>query len=279
MNHGVLIVNAALTGMVPTKAEVPHLPESPAEIAEDCARVREAGASIVHLHARENGKPTYRKEVYARIIGAVRERCPDIVICVSCSGRSVRELDQRSEVLELDGDLRPDMASLTLGSLNFPGTASVNDPETIVGLARRMQERGIRPELEAFEPGMVENARYLLRKGVLEEPLYFNILLGSRGTAGCTPINLAAMTAALPDGATWALAGIGRFQLPAHLMSIAAGGHIRVGLEDNIWFDAARTELATNAGLVERVVRIAGEAGRRPATPAEVREQLGLTPR
>jgi uncharacterized protein (DUF849 family) len=126
---------------------------------------------------------------------------------------------------------------------------------------------------------MVENARYLLRKGVLETPLYFNLLLGSRGTAGCTPLNLAAMTAALPEGSHWALAGIGRFQFPAHLMAIASGGHVRVGLEDNVWYDAEQTRLATNADLVERIVTIAREAGRRPATPAEVRSLLGLPAR
>jgi len=279
MDGSLLIVNAALTGMVPTKAQVPHLPETPAEIAEDCARVAALGASIVHLHAREHGRPTHRKDTYARIIGAVREVCPDIVVCVSCSGRNVREVEQRSEVLELEGDVKPDMASLTLGSLNFATQASENSPDTIVALAHRMNERGIRPELEAFEPGMVEYARYLERKGVLRAPHYFNLLLGSRGTASCTPLNLAAMTSALPHEAHWAVAGIGAFQYTAHLMAIAAGGHVRVGLEDNIWFDAARTELATNPALVERVVRIAGDAGRTPATPTQVRTLLGLASR
>ncbi|MEM8885348.1 MAG: 3-keto-5-aminohexanoate cleavage protein, partial [Planctomycetota bacterium] len=232
-----IIINAALTGMVPRKADVPHLPETPDEIAADAARVAAAGASIVHLHARVHGEPTHEKEVYGDIVEAVRARCPELVICVSCSGRHVRELAQRSEVLELDGDRKPDMASLTLGSLNFPGQASVNDPTTIAGLATRMREHGIRPELEAFEPGMVEVAHYLLRKDVIDAPLYFNLLLGSRGTAACTPMNVAAMTAALPAGSTWALAGIGRFQFGANLMAIAAGGHVRVGLEDNVWMD------------------------------------------
>ena len=267
-----LIVNAALTGMVLSKDQNPHVPETPEEIAADCARVRDAGASIVHLHARVNGEPTHRADVYASIVQAVRERCPELIVCVSCSGRHVTSVDERAEVLSV----QPDMASLTLGSLNFPGQASVTAPDTIAALASHMHEAGVMPELEAFEPGMVEVASYLVRKGVLRAPLYFNLLLGSRGTAGCSPANLAAMQAALPDGSVWALAGIGRFQYAAHLMAIASGGHVRVGLEDNGWFDAARTVPATNAGLVERVVRIAADAGREPATPDETRALLGL---
>ena len=276
---GSLIINVALTGMVPRKAQNPHLPETPEEIAADAARVRDLGASIVHLHAREAGLPTHRRDAYARIVAAVRERAPDLIICVSCSGRTVTELAQRAEVLELEDDLRPDMASLTLGSFNFPSQASVNTPETIAGLAGRMAERGIVPELEVFETGMIETSRYLLLKGILKTPLYYNLLLGSRGTAACTPLNLGTMLAALPDGATWALAGIGRFQFGAHLMAIAAGGHVRVGLEDNLWHDAARTTPATNAGLVERIVSIAREAGRQPASPAEARAMIGLPAR
>jgi len=272
-----VILNLAATGMVPMRENTPHVPLTPEEIAADCARVRELGVSVVHLHAREaDGTPTYRKEAYARIIGAVRERAPDLVICVSCSGRNVPDLERRSEVLDLEGDLKPDMASLTLGSLNFPRQASVNTPEVIAGLATRMAEKGIVPELEVFEVGMIDVARYLLRKGILKAPLYFNILLGSLGTASLSPLNLGTMLAALPDGSAWGLAGIGDYQLRANVMALCSGGHVRTGLEDNIWYDAERTKLATNPMLVERVADVARTLGRRPATPAEARAILGL---
>ena len=152
-----LIINAAVTGMVPTKAENPHLPVTPDEIAEDCLRCYRAGASIFHLHARdEQGKPTYRADVHREIIGKVRAKCPDAVICVSTSGRVYGSFEERSEVLDLDGSVKPDMASLTLGSLNFPKQASVNEPSVIRRLAERMHERGIVPELEVFDWGMID---------------------------------------------------------------------------------------------------------------------------
>ena len=183
-----LIVNAALTGMVPMKSDNANVPITPDEIAEDAARCREAGAAIVHLHAREaDGTPTWRADVYAEIIRKVRERCPDVVVCVSTSGRLWSELEKRAEVLELEGDVKPEMASLTLGSLNFPGQASVNEPSMILDLAERMYDRGIMPELEVFDFGMVDFGRYLLERGVLRPPSYFNLLLGSLGTLSASP--------------------------------------------------------------------------------------------
>jgi hypothetical protein len=161
-----LIINAALTGMVPTKADNPALPITPEEIAEDAARCVHAGASILHLHARdEKGGPTYRAEVYARIITAIREHRPDAIVCVSTSGRTFKSFEERSEVLWLEGDLKPELASLTLGSLNFPKQASVNEPEMIHSLAGCMSERGIVPELEVFDFGMVDYAKTLLDRG------------------------------------------------------------------------------------------------------------------
>jgi 3-keto-5-aminohexanoate cleavage enzyme len=170
-----LIVNAALTGMVPQQADNASVPVLPEEIAADAERCRAAGASIVHLHAREtDGAPAYRRELYAEIIARVRERCPDVIVCVSTSGRTFRSFEQRADVLELDGDARPELASLTLGSLNFPTQASVNEPATIRALAERMAERGIVPELELFDLGMADYLRYLLQRNVLRPPLYGN---------------------------------------------------------------------------------------------------------
>ncbi len=169
------------------------------------------------------------------------------------------------------------MASLTLGSLNFPRQASVNAPATIQGLAERMRERGIVPEWEVFDFGMLDYAAYLRGRDLLGDPVYVNLLLGSLGTLAATPLNLALLVERLPAGATWAATGIGRFQLQVNRLAIAMGGHVRVGLEDNIWFDDARTDLATNARLVgERLVRIARAMGREPATPDQVRERLQM---
>ena len=274
-----LIVNVALTGMVPTKADNPAVPVTPSEIVEDAERCVRAGASIVHVHARDDdGAPTWRAAVYAEIVGGIRERCPGAIVCVSTSGRSWKELERRAQVLDLEGALRPDLASLTLGSLNFPKQASVNDPETIVALAERMHERGIVPELEVFDLGMTDYARFLVERGVLRPPFVFNVLLGSLGTLAATPLNLAMVTGALPEGSVWAGAGIGRFQLAVNVLAIASGGHVRVGLEDNLWLDVEKTRPATNLALVERLVSLAHAVERPIATPAEARELIGLPP-
>jgi 3-keto-5-aminohexanoate cleavage enzyme len=272
-----LIVNLAPTGMVPTKAMTPHVPVSTAEILDEVAACVELGASIIHLHARdEHEVPTHRKEAFAPLVEGVRRIDPNLVICVTCSGRFAGELDQRAEVLELDGDAKPDMASLTLGSNNFVQQASVNSPAIIKGLAERMRERSIKPELEVFEPGMVAFGEYLVRKGLIAEPCYVNILLGNLGTSPLTPGALASFLALIPAGWTWALAGLGAFQLDANLMAIAAGGHVRVGLEDNIWYDRDRTRLATNRALLRRVAQQAELAERPLATARQVRSMLGL---
>lgn len=275
-----MIVNAAVTGMVPTKRDSAAVPITPDEIAENAECCVRAGASIVHLHARDRaGEPTYRADAYAEIVSRVRERCPDVVICVSTSGRVHKTLEERSEVLGLDGDERPELASLTLGSLNFPRQASVNDPAMIQALAERMAERGIVPELEVFDLGMVDYAKHLIGRGVLRPPHYFNILLGSLGTLSASAFNIGLVAEALPSGSTWAGAGIGRFQLQVNALAIAAGGHVRVGLEDNLWLDNAKTKPATNLALVERVVGIARAMGREIATPAETRAVVGLPAR
>lgn len=272
-----LIVNACLTGMVSTKADNPSLPVTPEEIASDARRCVDAGAAIVHLHARDDeALPTYRLDVYRAVVSAVKELCPDVVVCVSTSGRTFKTFDERSAVLDLDGDLTPELASLTLGSLNFPTQASVTEPEMIARLAGRMLERGIVPELEVFDLGMLDYAAYLVDRGVLREPFYVNILLGSLGTLSATPANLALLAQSVPQGATWSAAGIGRFQFRVNAMAVTMGGHVRVGLEDNLYLDTEKRQLATNAALVERVVALACAAGREPATPDEARALIGL---
>jgi 3-keto-5-aminohexanoate cleavage enzyme len=275
-----LIINLAPTGMVPTRADTPHVPLTPDEVAADVRRCRDAGASIVHLHPRDAAEePTQSPDRAAEFIAAVRAVAPDIIVCITTSGRRQPELEARAAVLDLDGDVRPEMASLTLGSLNFPKQASVSAPATIQGLAERMRERGIVPEWEVFDLGMLDYAAYLRGRGLLGDPVYVNLLLGSLGTLAATPLNLALLVERLPAGATWAATGIGRFQLTVNRLAIAIGGHVRVGLEDNLWFDDVRTDLATNPRLVERLVRIARAMGREPATPDQVRTRLGISGR
>jgi 3-keto-5-aminohexanoate cleavage enzyme len=275
-----LIINAALTGNVPTKAQNPYVPVPPEEIVEDCERCVAAGASVVHLHARDgDGKPTYRADVYAEILAGVRERCPDVIACVTTSGRVHREFEQRAEVLDLDGELKPDLASLTLGSMNFPTQASVNEPDTIARLAERMNERGIVPELEIFDFGMVDYAKFLIERGLLQPPYYFNLLLGSLGTLSATPFNLAGLVQSLPESAIWSAAGIGRFQFFVNTMAVTMGGHVRVGIEDSLYLDSEKQRLASNVALVERIAAVATAVERGVASPAQARETIGLARR
>ncbi len=270
---GKLIIQLAPTGMVPTRKDSPYVPITPEEIAEDTCRAYKLGVSSVHVHARdEAGNPTYKKEVYAEIFSAIRRKCPDIIICASTSGRADRSLEHRAEVLEL----KPDMASLMMGTVNFIKNPSLNSQEDIIALARMMEEHGVKPELEAFEPGFVNVAKYLASKGHLRPPLHFNLLMGSLGSVPADTRDLVYMAGSLPGGSTWGAGGIGRYQLQVNVASMLMGGHVRVGLEDSLYYSYPEKELATNEQLVERVVRIAGELGREIATPAEARAILGL---
>lgn len=272
-----LIINLALTGNVPTKEMTPHVPISVDEILDDAARCAALGASIIHVHARdESGESTHRKEYFAPIIEGIRAIDPELIVCATCSGRFISSLDDRADVLDLTGAARPDMGSLTLGSNNFVQQASVNSPQVIRGLALRMLERNIRPELEVFEPGMLTMAAYLVKKALMPEPAYVNILLGNLGTAPATPGSLDSFLSLIPKSWTWAVAGIGNYQLQANAMGIASGGNVRVGLEDNIWWNGDRTRLATNEMLVKRVGELAELMERPISTPAETRERLGL---
>jgi 3-keto-5-aminohexanoate cleavage enzyme len=232
-----LVINLALTGMVPRRKDNPYLPVTPEEIAADVQRCFHAGARIFHIHARgKDEEPVYHREVFAEIIRKIKQNVPDAIICATTSGRVYKSFEERSDILDLAGDLKPDLASLTLGSMNFPKQASVNDPEMITKLARRMAERGIMPELEIFDFGMLDYAHYLIGRGVLKPPFIFNLLLGSLGTLSATPLNLALLIERLPPGSFWGAAGIGRFQFSMNALGVAMGGNVRTGLEDNLYY-------------------------------------------
>ncbi len=277
MNIDKLIINVALTGIIPTKDENPYLPVTPREIAVETKRVYDLGASIVHIHARDrNGSPSYKKEIYREIIGRIRDLCDDIIITVSTSGRRTKDLEKRMEVLDLDGDYKPDMASLTLGSLNFLKDYSLNPPETIITLITRMNSAGIKPELEVFDTGMVNYMKYLYRKGLLTGTNYCNLIFGSLGTMPATPRSLVHVLEDLPESVVWAATGVGRFAFRIQSLSVVIGGHVRVGLEDSLYMDENKTELATNEKLVLRIKRLAEALGREIATPGEARRILNL---
>jgi 3-keto-5-aminohexanoate cleavage enzyme len=268
-----LIITLAPTGMIPTKNETPYVPLTPEEIINDTYEAYQLGASVVHVHARDKqGRPTHEKEIFKEIFEGIKKKCPDIVICATTSGRINPQVEHRAEVLELS----PEMASLTVGSLNFPQAASVNPLQTIKSLATKIKERGIIPELEIFEAGFINTAKYLAKKGILERPLHFCLLLGSLGSIPANISDLAYLVGSLPLGSTWSATGIGRFQIQINTAAILMGGHVRVGIEDSIFYNYPSKELATNKKLVERIVRISRELNRDIATPAEAREILGL---
>jgi uncharacterized protein (DUF849 family) len=275
-----LIVNFTPTGMVPTKAMTPHVPVAVSEIVEDVHAAWDVGITMVHLHARDErtGEPTWRAEVYGAIIEGIRAFAPDLVVCVSLSGRTFPDFEKRSEPLRLEGALKPDMGSLTLGSMNFARQPSINSPEMIQRLAAEMRRLGIVAELEAFDAGMVNYAKFLEKKALLAPPHYFNLLLGNIATAQADHLHLATMVRDLPDGAIWSAAGIGDAQLPMNATAIACGGGVRVGLEDNIWYDSARTRLARNIDLVRRVHALAEVNERSVMQPGTLRALLQLEP-
>ncbi len=236
--------------MVPTKAMTPHVPISVNEIVEQTHEAYELGVTIAHLHARdENGVPTSDPKTYEQILSGLRKHCPQLVTCLSTSGRNTPEFEKRSAVIEL----APDMCSLTLGSLNFVQQASVNSPEMIVRLASKMKDYGVKPELECFNLGMINYGKYLLHKGVLEGSCYWNLLFGNINGYQSSLSHIAAATTEVPEGHHIALGGLGRQQLAANVTAIAQGYGVRIGLEDNIHQTGDKKTLGTNIGQVKRI--------------------------
>lgn len=277
LNHEKIIINFAPTGVIPTKKMTPYVPITPDEIVEDILECARKGANIVHIHACDDlGNRTYKKGYYKQIISGVREHS-DIVISVSCSGRSFSDLERRSEVLNLESEFKPEMASLTLSSLNFNKIASINSPDVIKGLASKMLDRGIKPELEVFDLGMINYARYLIRKGFLMPPFYFNIILGNVACAQAKPLHLGLILEEIPDNSVVTVGGIGNFQHSMNIMGIIFANGARVGLEDNIYFDIERRKLATNLEMVERITNQIDALGYKIASPEYVREHLELS--
>jgi len=234
------------------------------------------GMKIPDYQPEDTGLPTFKKEVYAEIISGIRRYSKDLIICVSLSGRTFQEFEQRSDVLLLDGELKPDMGSLTLSSINFNNIASINSPEMIIALASKMKKRKILPELEAFDAGMINYAKYLEKKGLLEPPHYFNLLLGNIACAQADMLHAGIMINDLPPQSYWSLAGIGNAQLKMNSLGIIFGGGVRVGLEDNIWYDSGRTRLVRNIELLQRIHKLADANERNIMSSSKLRELLNL---
>ncbi|MCL5256294.1 MAG: 3-keto-5-aminohexanoate cleavage protein [Chloroflexi bacterium] len=265
-----VIISVAPTGSVPTREHTPHVPLTPQEIAADVYRCWQAGAAIAHIHARDaQGRPTADKAVFAEIKERIESKC-DIIVMISTGGRASSLQEDRAAPLTL----RPEMASLTTGSVNFPTSVYVNSPSLIEALAKEMKSLGIKPELEIFDTAMITNALDLLKKQLILAPLHFQFVMGVQGAIAATPKNLFHLVESIPPGSTWSVAGIGRAQLPMTALGLLLGGHVRVGLEDNLQY--SKGVLATNQQLVERVARLAGELGRPVCSPDEARAILGL---
>ncbi|HEY9084352.1 MAG TPA: 3-keto-5-aminohexanoate cleavage protein [Candidatus Tyrphobacter sp.] len=268
-----LIVTCAPVGAEVMPHQTPYLPVTPHALGETAAAIRAAGASIVHVHCRnDDGSNTHAVERFREAYAAIRARS-DLIVQFSTGGAIGMSAQERAAVLELC----PEMASLTCGTVNFGEGVFENSFPLMRMLLQRMHEFGVRPELEIFDKGHLSNARRLEREGLLAFPQHVEFVLGVPGGLEATVQNLCDLVDDLPAGCTWSVAGIGRAQLPMATAAIAMGGHVRVGLEDNLYYSKGR--LARNEELVERVARIAREVGREVAQPDEARAMLGLAPR
>lgn len=266
-----LIITVAPVGAEVTKKDNSSLPLTALEIAEEAVRCEEKGASIIHLHVRDSqGDPTQDKEIFRAAIEEIKKRT-NLIIQPSTGGASWMTAEERLQPVEL----KPEMATLTTGTVNFGEEVFFNPPLVVETFAKKLVKNGVKPEIEVFEAGMIQNALNLVKKGILQMPLHFDFVMGVPGGIPGELRHLLHLVETLPAGCTWTVAGVGRAELPLAVMAIMLGGHVRVGFEDNIFY--SKGVLAkNNAELVEKIARIAGELGRPVATPDEARKILGL---
>ncbi len=268
---GKLIITAAICGAEVTKENNPSVPYTVEEIGREAEAAYKAGASIIHLHVREDdGTPTQSKERFKACIDEIKKRCPDVIIQPSTGGAVGMTDEERLQPVELN----PEMATLDCGTLNFGGDEIfVNTENTIKNFAKIMNEKNVKPEIEVFDKGMVDLAIRYHKQGFIKAPMHFDFVLGVQMDA--TVRDLAYLVHSLPEGSTWTVAGVGRHEIPMAVAAIIMGGHARVGFEDNVYL--SKGVLAkSNAELVEKVARISREIGREVATPDEARKILGL---
>lgn len=279
------IITAALTGNWGDKSNIPALPMTPQEIADAAYACWKEGAAMVHLHMRdEEGRPTMRTDLFEETIRLIREKC-DVIINITSSGGQSFESGMAPDEARLEpfralqGDVKPEMGSFDCGTLNWlHKTIFENSPAFLEQLGPLMQEEGIKPELEIFDVGMVENAKHYIKTGVLKAPCHFQLMMNAAGGMSGTIENLVYLKNQLPADCTWSSSGISKSHMPILLAALAMGGHVRVGLEDNAYF-AKGVPAESNAQLVRRAANIIREAGYQVATPDEAREILGLKKR
>ena len=248
------IINFTPTGTQTTR-ENSYAPLIPTEIIEEVHEAYELGITMTHIHARDpiTLENTYKKEIYEEIINGIKKHCPNLTICVSLTGRNYPEFEKRSEVLEL----RPDMGSLTMSSLNFPKSASVNEPSMILNLIEKMDNYGVIPEIECFDSGMLNYTNYLINKGILKGPHYINVILGNIYNAQPNLSTLSSIHSNKPLNSIMCVGGIGKEQLKSNIIGLLYFDGIRIGLEDNLYYnDKDKTK---NIDLLKRVHRIFGE--------------------
>lgn len=290
-----VIITCALTGAGDTVRKSPHVPVTPEQIARNAVEAAAAGAAVVHIHVRdpETGDPSRDPKLYREVVERIKETGTDVVINLTAGMGGDLVIDPDDPLTHLPGtdlvgglerlphveDLLPDICTLDCGSLNFGDGSNlyVSTPDMLRAGARRIQELGVRPELEIFDTGQLWFAKQLLAEGLLDAPTVFQLCMGVPWGAPADPGVLQSMVNMLPDGARWASFALGRMQMPWVAQSILLGGHVRVGLEDNLYL--GKGSKATNAQLVERAVTLTESIGARVATPDEARATLGLKKR
>ena len=268
-----LIITACICGAEVTKEHNPAVPYTVEEITSEAKSAYDAGASIIHLHVREDdGTPTQSADRYKVCIDAIKNVCPDVIIQPSTGGAVGMGNDERLQPITLN----PEMATLDCGTCNFGGDdIFVNTENMIIDFANKMYARGIKPEIEVFDKGMIDMALRLHKKGVIKDPMHFDLVLGVNGGISATARDIVFMVGSLPAGSTWTAAGIGRNEFPVAAFGIIMGGHVRVGFEDNIYLEKGLLA-KSNGELVTKAVRLAKEFGRETARPDEARKILGL---
>jgi len=269
-----LIVSVGLTGSHITKAQTPAIPITPGEIVASAIEARRAGAAVLHVHVRDphTGQGTQDPAVFRQVVEPLRERT-DAILCLTTSGIPGRNLPTGERIAPLD--LKPEMASFDAGSINMAGGIFLNTPDFLDALAAKAIACGVKLELECFDVGHVMTCLRYLKRGRIASPAHFQFVLGTPYGLPATARSLLHVTDLIPAGSTWSVIGVGRAQTEMAMLAMVMGGHVRVGLEDNIRY-RPRELAESNAQLVERVVRIAGELGRPVATPDEARRLLGL---
>ncbi|HKZ98471.1 MAG TPA: 3-keto-5-aminohexanoate cleavage protein [Thermoplasmata archaeon] len=272
-----LIITVAPTGSVPRKKDTPHVPVTPDEIAETAYACEQEGAAIIHVHCRDEAeKPTSKYEVFKETVDKIRRRTK-LVVMTSTSGIAGQTDEDRAAPFRT----KPEMGSLTTSTLNFagrkPSVIYINTVETVQFLAKEMLTRDIKPEIEAFDVGFIQQGKKLIEAGLVKEPAHFQLVMGVDGGIPATPDNLLHMRDQLPPGSTFVVAGMARMQLPMTTMAIVMGGHVRVGLEDNLYL--RKGVLARNEELVARAKHLADDLQRDVATADEARAIMGLPPR